>query len=320
MATLRIAFSGLCTFAFKHELLKGKKDPTFTEATVLLQRLTRARPLVNVVGARTEILDQHFPLLEFNLANWNRASTRNADVHYMPDEKGTMKKGACFLNGEDLTILVDGQPMKGGVEVSTQKPLDPSSAQMTQADQDSLWWMATLDDIFPDKPEINPKLLDTPPGSNQPILARIKLSQGRLRTLALTDSACTIVAPVPTSFNQRVATSFELDLEFKEWVEFKIVANRNGKTAEKCLAFRAPDEGDLQIGIMNMEVDRVMGADPASGPRPESDFAVYADLLEKQVQGIPFLRPTSPGNPAGNSLSTCVPLVKTGTAAAGGTH
>jgi|GEM_PF-3946122 len=307
MTTLRIAFSGLCTFAFKDRLIKGKEAPIQTEATVLLQRLTRARPLANVAGARTEILDQHFPLLEFNLADWNGASTRNADVHYMPDVKGTMTKGACLLNGEDLTILVDGKPMTGGVEVSTQKPLDPASAQMNQAERDSLWWMATLEDVFPDNPTIDPRILETPPGSNQPILARIRLCQGRLRTLALTDATCTIVAPTPSSFNQRVATSFELSLEFNQTIEFKMVANRNGQRTERRLVFWGPNRGDLQIGIMNMEVDRVMGLDPASGPRPESDFAVYAELLDKQVKGIPFLRQTSPGNPAGNSMSTCVP-------------
>jgi len=178
---------------------------------------------------------------------------------------------------------------------------------MAQADRDSLWWMATLEDVFPDKPAINPAILSTAPGSNQPILARIRLTKGRLRTLALTDATCTIVGPVPSSFNQRVAISFELDLEFKNTVEFKMVANRNGKTTERRLIFWGPNRGDLQIGIMNMEIDRVMGMDPASGPRPESDFAVYADLLDKQIKGIPFLRPTSPGNPAGNTMSTCVP-------------
>lgn len=309
MSTLRIAFSGLCTFAFKDHPLKGDGDPP-TEVKVILQRLTRARPLSNVASARSEVLDQHFPLLEFALDDFNPASTRKADVHCKPDENGNMTKGICYLNGEELAIYLDGKPMSSdALTFLRHKPGDPSVLNLTQKDRDTLWWMATLQDVFPGNPRINPKILDVEPGSNQPVLARINLSQGYLRTLELTDAPCTVVGASSSSFNQRVGTSFELAVEFENTVEIEMVSNRNGKREKRRLILWGPRRGgDLRIGIMNMEIDRVMGVDPASGPRPESDFSVYADVLQDRVEGpIPFLRQTFPGNPAGNASSTCVP-------------
>ena len=102
---LRISFSGLCLFDFNRRLSEETKP---TQAQVLLQRLTRARSLSRVVNGQTEVLDQHFPLLDFNLANWSPASTRMANFHYLPDASGRMTRGACLLNGEDLTIHPDG--------------------------------------------------------------------------------------------------------------------------------------------------------------------------------------------------------------------
>jgi hypothetical protein len=309
MSTLRIAFSGLCTFAFTGRPLKGEGDPP-TEVVVLLQRLTRARSLSNAASARSEVLDQHFPLLEFKLNDFNPASTRKADVHCRPDADGDMTKGICYLNGEELTIFLDGRPMRSdSLDLSRKRPANPEALNLTQEERDSLWWMATLQDVFPGNPRINPKILEVQPGSNQPVLARVKLSEGTLRTLELTDAPCTVVGSSSSSFNQRVGTSFELAIDFEHTVEIEMVSNRNGKREKKRLVLWGPRrKGDLQIGIMNMEIDRVMGVDPASGPRPEADFSVYADILQDRVEGpIPFLRQTFPGSPAGNATSTCVP-------------
>ena len=104
---LRVSFSGLCLFDFNPPL-SGEVKPT--NAKVLLQRLTRARPLAQTVNAQPEVLDQHFPLLEFNLADWSPSSTRKADFHCLPDATGKMTKGVCLLNGEDVTIHPDGAP------------------------------------------------------------------------------------------------------------------------------------------------------------------------------------------------------------------
>src|SRR6476661_6751265 len=110
MPMLRITFSGLCTFIFDRPL---RESPRPSEVTVLLQRLTQARELKNRMSARTEILDQHFPLLSFFLTDYDgKASTRFADVHCLPDANGRMTKGACLLNGEDLTILLDGRRLE----------------------------------------------------------------------------------------------------------------------------------------------------------------------------------------------------------------
>ena len=148
MPTLRIKLSGLCTFIFDKQL-KGQ-GPAPSEATVLLQRLTRARLLSSKLGAKQEILDQHFPLLEFDLADYDPASTRLADIHCIPGPDGKMTKGTCLLIGEDLTILPDGRRMeRDALELMKDPPKSHPSANLSKQDRDSLWWMATLSDVFP---------------------------------------------------------------------------------------------------------------------------------------------------------------------------
>ncbi len=315
MPNLRITFSGLCSFAFDQPL-KGQ-GPKPSEATVLLQRLTRARLLSNIATTVPEILDQHFPLLELNLADYDSGSTRLADVHCTPGADGKMTKGVCLLNGEDLSILVDGQRLaRNSLDLSRDEPSKKDSPNLNKQERDSLFWMATMDDVFPGRAKINPLVLNTPPASNQPILARILLSEGRLRTLELTDFPCTIVPPpsLGPEFNQRVATTFEFAIPFDSKVTLKSRAIRNGRTSESDLILRSSGGGDVQVGIMNIEINRFVGLDPANGPTAEADFGVFAELLETPISGaIPFLRQTSPGDPAGAPLSTCVP-------AGGGVH
>lgn len=310
MPTLRITFSGLCSFIFNRPLKSPDSKPS--EATVLLQRLTRARLLSNLATAKTEILDQHFPLLEFNLADYDSASSRRADVHCTPDASGQMTKGTCLLNGEDLSLLLDDRKLeRDALELSRDEPADRdlTSSNLSKQERDSLCWMATLEDAFPDNPAINPMVLNTPPGSNQPILARIPLTEGRLRTLELTNFPCTIVPPV-TDFNQRVAMTFEFAVPFDSKVAIRSRANRNGVTTDSELVLRPAGGGDIQIGIMNIEIDRFVGLDPTNGPTAEADFGVFAELLEKPPgpnQLIPFLRQATFGDPAGAPLTTCVP-------------
>jgi hypothetical protein len=308
MPLLRIALSGLCTFAFDNQL-KGS-GPAPTEVQVLLQRLTRARLLSSFPGAKSQILDQHFPLLEFDVADVDPASTRTVDVLFCPDAKGQMTKGACLLLGEDLTFVLDDRQMgRNALQLSRDAPTNPAATSLSQAEQDSLWWMATLEDAFPGQSAIKPEILDTPPASNQPILARLSLTQGRLRTVELTDAPCTIVPAVASKFNQRVATSFEFSVQFGSTVRIQIAAKRNGKKTNSELILRPAGKGDLQINVMNIEINRLVGLDPASAPLPEADFEVYSDLLKTPpIPGkIPFLRQATPGDPAGAGMSTCVP-------------
>ncbi|HEY0558352.1 MAG TPA: hypothetical protein VGG20_29140 [Thermoanaerobaculia bacterium] len=292
---LHVSFAGLCLFDFDRPL-KGSAKPT--KAQVLLQRLTRARPLSRVVNALPEVLDQHFPLLEFNLADWSPSSTRRADFHYQPDAAGRMTKGVCLLNGEDLTFLPDGnaEPLNPSLQLSNSEPLEPPrSAQ----DLETLWWMATLDEVFQNN-GLDPRIRNTPPGSNQPILARVLLNQGYLKTRELTNSPCTVVGSGPSSFNRRVATSFELQIDCRERVEIQMTAIRNGRKTLSKLILISKDGADIQIGISNMEIDRFIGMDPADGPRGQGDFEVFTNLLTDPIQGPkPFLREAGPGNSSG---------------------
>jgi hypothetical protein len=294
---LRITFSGLCLFDFDRPL-KGAVKPT--KAQVLLQRLTRAKPLSRVVNGQTEVLDQHFPLLEFNLADWSPESTRRADFHHLPDASGRMTKGVCLLNGEDLTIHPDGnpEPANPALQLSRSEPLNSVNPQRRK-DLQTLWWMATLDEVFPKNP-LDQRIRDTAPASNQAILSRITLSQGYLKTEELTNSPCTIVGPGPSSFNRRVGTSFALEVGCRETVEIRMTAIRNGRTTTSKLVLASKDGADMGIGIANMEIDRYIGMDPADGPSSQGDFEVFTNLLESPIQGLkPFLLESSPGNSSG---------------------
>lgn len=298
---VRIAFSGLCLFDFDPPL-NGPVKPT--QARVLLQRLTRARPLSRVVNSQPEVLDQHFPLLEFNLANWNPTSTRKPDFHCSPDSSGKMTKGVCLLNGEDLTLLPDSkEEPRQPLQLSRSQPGNTVDPQ-TDQDRNTLWWMATLNEIFPGNP-LNPLIRDTSPASNQPVLARITLNQGWLKTRELTNSPVTIVGAGPSSFNRRVATAFELEIADPDKgginsVEISMTRIRNGKKTASKLILNSVQGADVEIGITNMEIDRFIGMDPSDGPRAQADSEVFTDLLTRPIQGSkPFLLETAPGGSTG---------------------
>ncbi len=309
MSMLRLSFSGLCTFVFDPPLSKTAGTLP-KKATVLLQRLTRARALRNQSNLKPEVLDQHFPLLEFDLKDWSPESTRLADFHCFPDAAGRMTKGVCVLNGEDLKISLDGRGMKpDALQLSTARPLDPSAAVLSPADQETLWWMATFGEAFPDR-TLNPVFRNTTPGSNQPVLARVELTEGRLKTRELTDFAYTMAGSQGSNFSQRVAVSFELEADFGSKVIFEMTSHRNGRTATSALVLTPKDGAGLEIGISNMEIDRYIGLDPASGPRVEADYEVYADLVTPPLragQPMPSLRQAGPGNASGMGVSSCAP-------------
>ncbi len=294
---LRVTFSGLCLFDFNFPL----RGPTLpTKASVLLQRLTRARPLSRVVNGQAEVLDQHFPLLEFNLKNWSPASTRKANFHYLPDDSGRMTKGVCLLNGDDVTIHpdVNPDPEKPTLNLVTSAP-PPSAVPPTGTALETLWWMVTLDDVFPGNP-LNPRIRKTDPASNQPTLARVTLNQGSLKTRELTNSPCTIVGPGISSFNRRVGTAFGLEVYCQENVEIRMKTMRNGRMETSKLVLVSKDGSDIEIGISNMEIDRFIGMDPADGPRALGDFEVFTSLLTNPITGLkPILLETSPGGSSG---------------------
>ena len=320
MPTLRLSFSGLCTFVFDPPLdpfvfESGPKlpDAALTEATVLLQRLTRSRLLSNQVNLQNEVLDQHFPLLEFNLSDYQADSTRSPNFHCSPAvdadgrTKNEMTRGVCLLNGEELTITGDGEALDP-LRFARLKPAKPADPQVSEEERKSLFWMATLDDAVPGA-ALNPTLLATSPASNQPILAKVHLTKGRLTTRELTDFAYTLATSGGTSnLNRRVATSFELEMEFQEKVTFNMVANRKGKTTNEQLVL-APKYGDtVQVGIVNMEIDRFIGLDPTTAPRVQADFEVYFDLLQEPIAQRPFLQLAARDNSSTQGgISSCAP-------------
>jgi hypothetical protein len=306
MPNLQIKISGLCVFAFDRPLKKAGPPPT--RATLLLPKLTHARALNNFVNQRYEVLDQHFPLLVFDLDARDPASTRDSDF-LVPDTARTrIEKGVCLLFGDDLTITTDDGKVASKLNLDQTPPTKPLATTVDPKERQSLWWMATLEDAFPGKGEVNPLFIDNPPGSNQAVLARVQLTQGRLASAELTDHPCTFMPPGNPKFYQRIATSFTLDLPFKEKIEINIERREDGKISPSQLILRPPSRSNFTIEIKNMEIDELIGMKKSYSPRPEADFEVYADILAQPIVGKPpFLRQTGPGSPAGVTFSTCPP-------------
>lgn len=309
MPNLQIRISGLCFFAFDNPL-KAERGPAPTSATLLLQKLTQARMLSHVVLGRNEILDQHFPLLEFDLGDRDARSTRRADFFARPDENGRMSRGVCLLFGDDVTIETDDPTVPSHLQLGRSRPRNPDALpqQLTEEEKDTLWWMPTLEDAFPGNAALNRNFVNLPPGANQAVLARVQLRQGRLRTLELSDLPCEFVPPGSPNFNQRIATALSLEIPFREKVTFKMTRRIDGRAEENALVLKPLDGGDLDVELKNMEIDELIGVRKNYSARLEADFEIYAELLQNPVPGGPtHLLQRSPGNPAGVGMSNCPP-------------
>jgi hypothetical protein len=318
MPTLSLSISGLCVFAFD-QLLKGTGPPP-TQATLLLQPLIRSQELDHQTNGVHDVLDQHFPMLEFNPDDRDAAaSTRGPDFLCTPDAQGKMKTGVCTLFSDDLTILIDGRTMgsNGNVlKLTRTPPANPSASTLTGTDRETLWWMATLEDAFPGKGRVNPIFINNPLGPNQTFLARVVLSEGTLKTVDLSDHPCIFTsvssANVNTSFNQRIATSFVLEVPFAKTIEIRMKRpNSNNQFDTSQMIFSPAAGQDLQIAIKNMEIDPSIGLPPYknTNPRSEADFEVYAKLLPGvPVQNPPSLSAVGPSDVvAGVSMGYCPP-------------
>ena len=318
MPTLRLSISGLCVFAFD-QLLKGTGTAP-VRATLLLQQLIRSQKLDHLTNGSNDILDQHFPMLEFNPDDRVAAtSTRLPDFLFAPDALGKMQKGVCTLFGDDMTILIDGRPMGSNgntLKLNRTPPANPTAPTVTGTDRETLWWMATLEDAFPGRGRVDPSFITNPLGPSQTILARVVLSEGTLKTVDLSDNPCVFTSLSPlsvnTSFKQRIATSFVLEVPFVHTVEISMnrVNGSNNQIETRRLVFSPAAGNDLQIAIKNMEIDPSIGLPPYknTNPRSEADFEVYAKLLPGlPVPNPPSLSAVIPGGAAGVSMGFCPP-------------
>jgi hypothetical protein len=311
MPKLKIQFYGLCMFVFNGSI--KNKGPKPTEARVLLPKLTRARQLRHVVNGRNEVLDQHFPFLEYDLKNRSPESDRKPNFLLPESEDGEMPRGVCLLFGDDIEIRPDGK--KGsGLSVVKDEPRDKNWRTAEGEDRETLWWLATLEDAFPGGGRVRKEFYQNEPGPNEAILTRVLLDVGKLRTDAVTDESCMFVHPGSPTFSQPVATHLALDVDFERHVEIVMTRRENGKPEEQKLVL-VPKGDEMKIEIKNVEVDEMIGIeDRFVGRRPEADYEVYAGLSEDLPPGapIPIVRKVGPHNAAGNSGSVCPPAGGTG--------
>lgn len=301
MPKLRINISGLCFCAFNNSL-KGAIDgvgPKPTRVDLLMQRLIRAEPLVH----NHQVLDQHFPLLEFRLADLSGESTRSPSYSFQWNPNtDRMERGGCLLAGDDLTILVDGNPLSGGdLNLSVHQP-------QSSSDLNTVWWMPTLEHAFPGVGSIEQRFITTPPSLNTEILARLPLTDGTLTTGKLSDSVCTFVFGDPT-FRRQIATRLKFEIDFTSKVEIDILHREQNTETRTKLAFVPPGGADLDLELKNSEIDESIGL-PRYGNLPEADFEIYTRLLPESVRSqIPpaSLVAQGAGNSAGVTMGACPP-------------
>lgn len=271
MPNLRVTFSGLCVFVFDKPIKTSGPDPS--RGVVLLQKLTQCRLLTNATNGRREVLDPHYPLLEFPLRSWspNESSAEPGIVTL----HGPEATGIRLLAGSRVRILPD-EVRESSLVARSPQPTDQEQPQGENLE--TLWWIPTLDDAFPGSREIAPRFIDVDPGPNEPILACVELNRGTLKTTRITDLPARFQKPAAPGFSRRVAVQVALEVPFKTSVQLALDELVAGQRATKTLTFSSP--GDISLSIRNMEIDSVLGLSRPLGLRAEADFEVYSDLLQ----------------------------------------
>ena len=303
MPKLTIQFYGLCMFVFNSSIKNGGPRPT--EARVLLPKLTRARQLRHVVNGRNEVLDQHFPFLELDLKNRGSGSDRKLSFLLPDSENGEMTKGVCLLFGDDIEIRPDGK--KGsGLSVVKDAPRDRNWRTAKGDDRDTLWWLATLEDAFPNGGRVRKEFYQNEPGPNEAILTRVLLDVGKLRTDEVTDESCMFVHPGSPTFSQPVATHLALDVDFERHVEIVMTRRENGEPQERKLVLVPQgDKMEIDQERRGRRDDRDRG--PVHRPAPGSGLRGVRRAVGRPSSGSadPIVRKIGPHNAAGNSGSVC---------------
>src|SRR5260370_25287418 len=182
---LNINFAGLCGFAF-NKPVKGGPPPT--EATIVMPNLLLGE-LLSGPGIQTDFRAEHFPQLIYPLA----AATADSPPPALQRPETGM--GLMFLYEEDVRILPDGR-LKAAASMNMDNRPPTNLAKPTAPEQESLFWLTALTDAFPtSNGKVDPSLLLALPSSTGPIIAKLTITEGRLRTAAISNFACTFEGP-----------------------------------------------------------------------------------------------------------------------------
>jgi hypothetical protein len=298
--TLRVLFSGLCAFVPERSFSTG--DPG--AVTVLLPNALKPIQLKNKVKKEDEnddgvdILNSHFPLVSFDLADLHPQSSRKPDLRR--EDSG---RGACLLLGEELSFAMRVSEFQNNA-------LTVPQALEGQNSEDSLASMARLDDATPGL-FVKRELLDLSKFKTLDlVIARTHLARGSLRVSKKSDKECTFSPPVDgqDSIPQKIATELALDLEGVEGNVSILTRGLGGERSITLSPVRRPDL--LEIRIQNIELDDFLGIPGGLRNGDEvSDFEIYYQLMDGEVDPRFPLQP-EPDEDDGGSVrnpSLCPP-------------
>jgi hypothetical protein len=324
--TFRMRFSGLCVFVPERPFSEadahgGNVGPV----AVLLRNLTVPEKLVSGAG----LTDPHFPLLEFDPRNRRPTSTRDGD--FSSHSSIFDGRSYCFLRGEALRILIDGNGAQGaGVTTPRYDFHEPTS----------LTWVAEMAQVFPNDPNLvkikSAFLTQMPDGDSDTatILARLDLDQGRLSTSRLSDGKVDIVQvqdrqqpanPLDGSFPRRVAIELLLEIPgCEEEVVIEMQRRDEGTDFGAHQLVLGPATGDptdnvVEVQLHHREIDGFIGVPLNYLERKDkADFQVYYELSAQRPvpEAELTVRPQPPGStPAVGTDHTgrCPPTAMAGT-------
>jgi hypothetical protein len=272
---------------------------------LLLPNLVRSR----LVGQnQNQVLESHFPMLEFDLADLDPTSPRKADLSRQ--ESG---RGACLLLGESVTFALETpgvQPTSFAFPTS-----NPSAGQLTatDADGDSLAWLARLSRAAPNR-RVDPILIDGifDASVQSRIISRIKLPKGRLRVSGRSKAVCRFEPTVDGDqpYRQQIATELALEIDNVEGPVAILTTNASTGAGRTVVLRPGRRREVLEIRLRNSELDDFLAVPLALAPAEVSDFDVFYDLVVP-ANGLRRRSPVQEieGGPSVRNPSLCPPTV-----------
>lgn len=254
--------------------------------TFLFPNLLKPRKLEHMPNREPQLLDAHFPFLEFPMAARRSGSTREADLH-----NPARNAGLCRLVGEEIEILaIPGQSVGFRMETSI-----PANKKVPAGDElRSLFWVASVEQGSPGRGVIRPDLLAAPLGEKESLVTRVRFEHGRLFTNTVTNRRCRFEPASRLRFERPVALSLALEIENVQ-THVALAMRKQGQDPQVLVLAPEGGEGIVELNLMNREFEDIFNPSLlqlAEPDRPLADFEVFYDLSSTFQPGDPrpFLR------------------------------
>lgn len=289
--TLRIVFSGLCAFAPNRPLDPSRRpgnDPAEPDSAVVL-----LRNLLEPVQLRDgSPMPFHIPRVEVRKKNLRDSSTRRIDL-LQPSQDPGEDLNHCIFRFEDISF----QPLGGAVsqnrlavenrQVDNLADLDVDA--LTDEERGSLFWLLKLERAAGGDAFLDDRLLGDllPSPDDTPLIARIHLGEGTLKTLDLQDGLWVFDRNDQNEVERPLARSLALEIENLEQdveILFDIFDRREVQTR---LVVGPPDGSPnetVEIAIRNQEIEALRGfLGQPRGVTADQECEIYFGLLQTEV-------------------------------------